>query len=517
MLSSPRRASATCCQNLNPAASVSQGVHRHFNNHNLLRTLRSLFENTFSFFLHKAGSNFLVPSFYALISFTRLAFGTGMENQDITVSSTLLCPNCNRSFVPAHSFPGVKLAQLRSNFLPSSTEKSHTRHILEQEKDQLKLYDEELDLLDGIVKILKEKRENLTGKIKERESWMAGIRRLPVELLVEIFLLVCHCSSTETMLFLSQKKSIDSHFDFAPPLTLSQVSCHWRNVAFRCPHLWTSINVNVAQPYGRFEEVLRTYLENSGNLPLNIAIMAPGHWDIDDYRKNCLGDGGVAILDTILSQSFRFETLKFSDFNLDHGLSDTPKYTFPLLRRFETDSELEESNHWLAESLQEAPLLNTACAIFSRRVFPLPYCRLTSLTTQGVHSFHFFDNVLRKCPNLCRLYIDEYHSNSTIQDEQSQPLALPSIQFLSFTTKSAPSVDRSRLPNNISLPHLNQLSVTYSSFRGQTFLSIMNGLVLLSHSFFGHVPRLYESCPSPSSFIRSLPLLPIGSWSYCMA
>ncbi|KAF9259440.1 hypothetical protein L218DRAFT_1079864 [Marasmius fiardii PR-910] len=388
--------------------------------------------------------------------FGKPPFEIGIENQEI--SPTLPCPNCNRSFVPAQSFPRVELATPRSNSLPSLTKKNYTRHILEQEKNQLKLYDEELDI--GIARILKEKKNSLARQIEERENWMAGIRRLPVEVLEEIFLFVCSSKDWKT-LFIHQ--AVETVI-IAPALTLSKVSHHWRNVAFRCPHLWTSIDVDVAQTPAWFEEILRTYLGNSANLPLDIAIKASGDWSgEDDYRKSYLGDNGVAILDAILSQSFRFETLKFSHFDLDHGLFDTPKYTFPLLRRFETDNELEESNSWLAESLQQAPLLDTVSAVFTHHVFPLPYCQLTSLKMRKVRRFQYFDNTLQKCSSLRRLDIDGYYNYFTTQDNNPQPLELPSLQYFSFATDFAPSALQSQLPNSISLPQLNQLSVTYTA------------------------------------------------------
>ncbi|KAF9259441.1 hypothetical protein L218DRAFT_1058716 [Marasmius fiardii PR-910] len=140
-----------------------------------------------------------------------------MENQDISVSPTSLCPNCHRS-LPAQSFPRVELAKLRSNFLPSSTEKSSTRHILEREKDQLKLYGEELDRLDGIVKILKEERRKLARQIEEHESWIAGIRHLPVQYLAKIFLLVC--ASEDGTLSIIRKSGGKTQIT-APALTLA--------------------------------------------------------------------------------------------------------------------------------------------------------------------------------------------------------------------------------------------------------------------------------------------------------
>ncbi|KAF9257133.1 hypothetical protein L218DRAFT_965601 [Marasmius fiardii PR-910] len=163
-----------------------------------------------------------------------------MDNQDTTTSPTPLCPKCNTAFSPIPLFPAINLAQLRSNAIPSSTEKIRIRAILEIEKDQLRLYDEELDRLEGVVKKLREERNRLEQRLRNRKGWMAGIRRLPVELLVKIFSHLSSASDSTLTIYLDKDED-DAEVVLAPSLILSQVSHHWREVAVSCPDLWSSI------------------------------------------------------------------------------------------------------------------------------------------------------------------------------------------------------------------------------------------------------------------------------------
>ncbi|KAF9261510.1 hypothetical protein L218DRAFT_488187 [Marasmius fiardii PR-910] len=195
------------------------------------------------------------------------------------MSPTLLCPQCNASFIPPPTFPSVEQA-LHSNVLPSNEERSLAHGILEQERYQLKLYDEELDRLDGITKKLREERDGLARRIKLREGWSrssaSGIQRLPAEALAEIFSHLCSASDYTLPIVgkhIDNKEHVDYQELSAPPLTLSQVSHYWRKVAFSCPALWSSIEVDLTGPStSNHEIVLSTYFKNAASHSLDITI-----------------------------------------------------------------------------------------------------------------------------------------------------------------------------------------------------------------------------------------------------
>ncbi|KAF9257605.1 hypothetical protein L218DRAFT_949030 [Marasmius fiardii PR-910] len=232
------------------------------------------------------------------------------------MSPMLLCPQCNASFIPAPTFPSVEQA-LHSNVLLSNEEQSLAHRILEQERYQLKLYDEELDHRDGIAKKLREEQDGLARRIRLCEGWSrssaSGIQRLPAEALAEIFSHLC--SASDYMLsivgkHIDNKDNVDYQELSPPPLTLSQVSHYWRKVTFSCPALWSSIEVNLTGPSTSDHKiVLSTYFKNAASRSLDITIR--GSYSDLEYD---FGGNGPTILETVFSQSFRFEAFQiFSD------------------------------------------------------------------------------------------------------------------------------------------------------------------------------------------------------------
>ncbi|KAF9255021.1 hypothetical protein L218DRAFT_912775 [Marasmius fiardii PR-910] len=428
--------------------------------------------------------------------------------------STLLCPTCNASFVPIPTFPAVDQDQLRANIVPSSTVKSDMCEVLEKERHQLSLYDEELDRLDRIVKKLRRERDCLAGRIRERESWSAPIRRVPVEILVEIFLTL-HSTWKRTLKIFRKETDDPAEEDIftekygsqsgneayvsSPPLALAQVSHHWRKVAVSCRRLWSSIDVDVGQPPSAFKSLISTYFWNSADHPLEIRIKGPDKRNgTGDYIAVRLGENGVTILRAMLSQSRRIKTLSFSDFSLHRGLPNsfyTPHpYSFPVLQMFESDTELSNPYLWLAKALKEAPLLKSVSAGFGPRVFPLPYRQLTSLKMLDVSTVKHFNFLSPQCPNLHTLEVTRYDNIHPEEYDPSfydtKPIELPSVQYFAFEALYVPSSYlEGGLPPHLKFPNLHDFKLNY-----------------IGQDFVGDEPLVLECewpCPGSRSLLRS--------------
>ncbi|KAG7085374.1 hypothetical protein E1B28_002937 [Marasmius oreades] len=371
-----------------------------------------------------------------------------MENTASTITPTV-CPTYNKSLLPPPSFPGLELALLRSNIPPSSTERRHMCQILEIEKDQLKLYGEELDCRVGIAKKLREERSCLERRIRERESWLAGIRRLPVEILTEIFSIFCSMYDHALAIYNLDDEDRDKYYTVVsdPTLALSQVSHHWRQVAVSCPHLWSSIDVEVRRPVCDYGGILAAYLENSASHPLQIRICDSRSWiTCLDYRRFDLGANGVSIVETILLHSARIQVLTFDGFRIRYGILRHSQYAFPLLREFTATTEFDLPGHsGLLKSLNEAPLLNTFSTKHLDDSVVLPYSRLTSLTLGDMTSINSFYGLLQKCSNLRKLVINRYFRI----ERDAQPIELPSLRTLSIRTDV-----QANLPRQIKFPNL---------------------------------------------------------------
>ncbi|KAF9259431.1 hypothetical protein L218DRAFT_665073 [Marasmius fiardii PR-910] len=264
---------------------------------------------------------------------------------------------------------------LRSNIIPSPTEKTHAQKLLEEEKGRLKQYDEGLNRLNEILRRLRKEMDALEARIRKRQSWIV----------FDVSQSKSYSRSSPESYSQSRMRRSRSP---SPLLTLAHVSHYWRKMAVSCPRLWSFISVNVACPRSEFGDILSLYIENSANHPLYINVRGAGRWigqgDLSKYRERSLGEHGVAILDRILSQSERIRLLKFVLFDLDVGLADTPHRALPLLQRFETNLKIDNMDSWLIKSLKTAPLLNAVSAPFYDRIPPppLPYCQLTHLTME---------------------------------------------------------------------------------------------------------------------------------------
>ncbi|TEB28204.1 hypothetical protein FA13DRAFT_1592514, partial [Coprinellus micaceus] len=120
-----------------------------------------------------------------------------------------------------------------------------------------------LEQLAKEARVLQGQLDQHTRYIDEHKAITSGVRRLPDNALVRIFL------------------ATGDHARFSP-IAISRVSHQWRKVALDTPLLWTSIgahipeNPTVLEKAGRQPtlEKVATYLERSGALGLSIGVTA---------------------------------------------------------------------------------------------------------------------------------------------------------------------------------------------------------------------------------------------------
>ncbi|RXW18267.1 hypothetical protein EST38_g7578 [Candolleomyces aberdarensis] len=109
---------------------------------------------------------------------------------------------------------------------------------------------EEMDQVEALMKRLAVHRSSLRRRINS----LVPISRLPPEILIEIFSLVCQTSSTT-------------------PIFLGSICADWRTLAWSTPLLWCRITLEVsdALPKSR-PDLLSEWLLRSNNLPLHIKL-----------------------------------------------------------------------------------------------------------------------------------------------------------------------------------------------------------------------------------------------------
>ncbi|KAJ7234691.1 hypothetical protein C8J57DRAFT_1089509, partial [Mycena rebaudengoi] len=162
---------------------------------------------------------------------------------------------------------------LRSNSYPSPAETSHIREVISVAPQELATYDEELERLKEALDRLKSERDSIRSYYDVCKGILTPFRRLPSEILVEIFQL---CSPAITD-FTGSSGYRDGYRDGLchvanfPLLQLAGVCSRWHTLVMGTQALWTTIRVDLASLVnwpGATLAYLKSVLARSGDLPM---------------------------------------------------------------------------------------------------------------------------------------------------------------------------------------------------------------------------------------------------------
>ncbi|KAK0482345.1 hypothetical protein IW261DRAFT_1606246 [Armillaria novae-zelandiae] len=179
--------------------------------------------------------------------------------------SSLTCHHCRSvNFLPLK--PPLKNMQ-RSDSLVSKILRGH-RGLLDS--DHVLLTAEIVDLEQQLEEI-QSCRCAVLKALKFRKSIYAPIRRLPRDILIEIFHFVCdYWWQYWTHSF---SRPLDSLYISGPLWVLGRVCGVWRDTLHSSPASWARKLV-VQQPFSKYApEILQTYLEHTGKHPLNVKLV----------------------------------------------------------------------------------------------------------------------------------------------------------------------------------------------------------------------------------------------------
>ncbi|KAI5894696.1 uncharacterized protein SCHCODRAFT_02617600 [Schizophyllum commune H4-8] len=198
-----------------------------------------------------------------------------------------LCPHCEESIYYNTFFEPTSRSreQLRSGYAPSAHSCRRLNERADAAEEQAaQLYDE-TKRLESTLKELRHRRRLLVRFSKEQRALASPIRRLPFELLLEIFRHAC----------------IDSNLLFpvhVRGLTAASLSCichRWRRILLENSILWTFQIVLDDRVYfyqdwhdltsrdvQRFGQVLKLYLDHLGSHTYALKLCGPWRTRVDD-------------------------------------------------------------------------------------------------------------------------------------------------------------------------------------------------------------------------------------------
>ncbi|KAK7464102.1 hypothetical protein VKT23_006264 [Stygiomarasmius scandens] len=366
-------------------------------------------------------------------------------------NSILLCNRCHHEFIGYNvdMLPSA-FSRLRSNYIPSVTERSQIQLSGDEFQRDIEKYGREISRLRSILNQLEEEQRMLQQCAERLVGLLIPIRKLPTEILGEIFAFLC-----------APKSRFDVGNGNAPlhvALQLSQTCYFWRTVALARTELWSSIEVDLGEMDDLGYRFLSLYLQNSRHASLSLSISGA---DISRYptQKQTLA---LKTFELLLDHADRWRSVELScDCALFEHMSRHlsrvavegtyfPRLEFIDLTWVE-DPDFDMAS--LKQSLRcfkRLPRLRSlSISDYAADCLPLSLSQLTSISFFSLGWPDHFA-ILDKCPNIQTLQLDGYGH---------------------YDLDPIP-------PHTISLAHLTSLSIDYD--RNGSFVNLFQNLYVPS-------------------------------------
>ncbi|KAF9045146.1 hypothetical protein BJ165DRAFT_1475643 [Panaeolus papilionaceus] len=336
---------------------------------------------------------------------------------------------------------GMPESYLKSSFVPSVQEESNIREKVGSLITQTRFIDQDIEQLRHQLNALESKRDELAGEVKLYQAALSPVRRLPLELLEEIFLVA---AEGESMTW--PRRPQDPGYDM--PWKLGRICSYWRAVFLSLPRLWSVINIDLTVPNSSFRTAVDTLhvgpesivlqfldacLRRSGNELLTVSIRGTSELLL------LVG----SILDALVPHSGRWKYLslglgRLHPFRLHFAEASGRLHN---LRRLNIDTFVHESIRHVdayPDIFFDAPILQQLSithATHPLSTLRIPWQQLTHLHTE-CNDFREgeFSQILGMAQNLVSL---------TTKDERilelgsAQPVLLPHLRKLSVYNKGS--------------------------------------------------------------------------------
>ncbi|KAJ7633449.1 hypothetical protein DFH06DRAFT_692477 [Mycena polygramma] len=314
--------------------------------------------------------------------------------------------------------------QLGTNYCPSDEEVLEIQRILVEPTLRMKRLDDE------IAKLVAE-RDRLGAFVKAHNALISPIRRLPLDIVQEIFLA---CLPTHRNCVMSASEA---------PVLLGRICSSWRAISLSTPTLWASLHVirplhppSHSPGFDSFErkcaqrlETIKAWLHRSGGCALSISLEDPSGYYGGRPAPDAATHPSILYLQALILFASRWRKIEFTSRApmLMETLSSLTASDVPILR----DVVIREyhgsvnpalpSKTWASIGILGAPALSMlSLSVGNLRPAELParWGQITSLTLEDMRWASAMTGdetlqVLSQCPALrfCRLTVANVDDN----------------------------------------------------------------------------------------------------------
>lgn len=419
--------------------------------------------------------------------------------------------------------------RLESNYAATDSESLEIQSLLELPTSRLEELSTQLQELDEQSTQIRTEQSALLLFISKHRALISLIRKLPVDILQEIFIACLPSAHNPVM------------SKWEPPILLTQICSSWRNIAHATPQLWKSIHIAVPCNKGRnssehsnippttlehsdrISDAVAEWLTRSATYPLDISLAHWGTSAADGFYDN--------IIDSLILFSERWKAVRISaPYQALIPIASLPPSKVPLLETLSFNcppvhpvhfAQIDPQSIWVTSGVLKAPKLHD---LWLRGLWlthlngdyvtrlPINWSQLTNISLEATSwgssstlSISRASKLLSLCRNLitCRLEIgintEELESTTaliflpfltkfSIREETTGLsrlfafLHLPSLDHIEFHTTIQPTLQTSTsLLSLLSRSHIMTRLVTDAQFfTRQDFIDCLRFCPLLT-------------------------------------
>ncbi|KAJ7592507.1 hypothetical protein C8J56DRAFT_478812 [Mycena floridula] len=346
-------------------------------------------------------------------------------------------------------------ALLAYSSFPTEAERAHLIHLLNTSNN-------EISRLTASIDELIMQRELLQHNVASYKAILAPIRRLPSEVLQEIFV---SC--------LPPGKAVAPSTTVAP-LLLGRISRSWRELALSTPPLWASIHVvfptddesesfSVQQLYHEVEG----WITRSGTTcPLTIEVGATGGFMRGNYPTN---SPAMQFIELLAGLSHRWSSFKIEGpAQWLNSLSSLSKNDVPMLEEFSYREKSMSPDSQLSvgilggQHLRDLGLYNLGLEDTLAITSNINFGQLTRLNLMiGLHGFSllYIADILASCPNLiaCRMLVSSDQPTTPWNLEALTLHHLSTLTLILRNSNEPSNIQVDEFFSRIRLPQLSSL------------------------------------------------------------
>ncbi|KIM84159.1 hypothetical protein PILCRDRAFT_818480 [Piloderma croceum F 1598] len=404
--------------------------------------------------------------------------------------SSTLCERCGHTVVNDIELPTTPVPELLGgNYIATESQTQMICDTISSAQADISQLDGEITRLQAVLDGLAHKRDALHKYTNLHMALVAPIRRLPPEVLSEIF-----------MQCMDEKNLSNLRLNTAP-LLVGSVSSRWRTIALSTPRLWASFSLTIRPKYLKTDVVLaKAWLARADTCPLTICLSS----------KDCYQNTMKPLMDVFLLHCEQWYDIYLSvPLQVLHSLAPA-KDRLPRLQKLYLNFDLEETIsifkfaprlRWLRLTTSLAPGPSMA---------KVPWNQIEYLDMGNCQLDQCLD-LLRVTPNLEKCAVWLSHSEPRRSHSPVQLLRLRSLAIIG---------DPSNLIDKLLLPNLSEISITAL---GAPWTATHQLTSLLSQCSLAKLSLCSDEPPSDDVMIQILQTCPSlvelnlrGNCSQCM-